>query len=579
MRADRSRPFVTLAVIAMLGAALACSDDDDPIAPPTPPGAPSNLDAAAIAATKASLTFTGVSEATSYIVQRATGAGAFVAVDTIAATTFEDTGLQASTNYRYRVVSMTGQTPGELSSEVEITTAPTGVVGAATLTGNITSNRRLRADTLYVLSGFVKVLDGATLTIDAGTRIVGDLKVPGSALFVTRGARIEANGAAAQPIVFTSRRAVGSRKPGDWGGLLIIGRASVNRTGTTILEGSNATINGVPQTGIDYAGGTLDADNSGTLRYVRVEFAGFGVAPNAELNSFTFAAVGSGTTLEYLQSMAGLDDSFEWFGGTVDAKYLVSYESGDDHFDAAEGYRGRNQFMIAMQSTQLPPLSGTGQLASDPQGFEIDGCGSSTGCPAPAGASQQSATPYTMPVFANFTMIGTGGLTTSGDNGGHGAVIRVGTGGTFINGVIARWPRSGISVRDTTTFNRESVDSLIVSHLVLAENTAANFHTSTAGFTATDVRTRLDASTMTEHGGTAASLFIALPAIGAAPTTGTIDWTPAAASPAASGGMAAFTGHIAARAGTFVTPTAYRGAADPAGTNKWWTGWTVYTRS
>ena len=578
MRTDRFRPFATLTAIALLGATLACGDDD-PVAPPTPPGAPANLDVVATAATKASGSFTGVSDATSYIVQRAAGNGAFVAIDTIATTTFEDTDLQASTNYRYRIVSMTGQTPGEVSPEIEITTAPAGVVGTAILTGDITANRRLRSDTLYVLSGFVKVLDGATLTIDPGTRIVGDLKVSGSALFIMRGARIEANGTATQPIVFTSRRAVGTRKPGDWGGLLIIGRASVNRTGTTILEGSNATISGVPQSGIDYAGGTLDDDSSGILRYVRVEFAGFGVAPNAELNSFTFAAVGSGTTIEYLQSMAGLDDSFEWFGGTVNAKYLVSYESGDDHFDAAEGYRGRNQFMIAMQSTQLAPASGTGQLASDPQGFEIDGCGSATGCPAPAGASQQSATPYTMPVFANFTMIGTGELAVSGDNGGHGAVIRVGTGGTFINGVIARWPRSGISVRDTTTFNRESADSLIVSHLVLAENTAANFHTSTTGFTATDVRSRLDASTMSEHAGNAASLFAALPAVGVAPTTATIDWTPSAGSPAATGGLAAFGGLVAERAGTFVTPTAYRGAADPAGANKWWTGWTVYTRN
>ena len=578
MRADRRHLMYMLTAAAFVGATTACGDDD-PMAPPTPPAAASDLDIAATSASRAQLSFTGVTGATSYIVQRATGSGGFVAVDTIPGTTFEDTGLQASTNYRYRIVSMTDRTPGEASTEFEITTAPTGVVGTAMLSGNITASRRLRADTMYVLSGFVKVLDGATLTIDPGTRIVGDLKVPGSALFIMRGARIEAAGTAAQPIVFTSRRAVGSRKPGDWGGLLLIGRASVNRTSPTILEGSNATISGVVQQGIDYAGGTQDTDNSGTLRYVRVEFAGFGVAANAELNSFTFAALGSGTTIEYVQSMAGLDDSFEWFGGTVNGKYLVSYESGDDHFDAAEGYRGKNQFMIAMQSTQIEPLSGTGSLALDPQGFEIDGCGSATGCPAPAGASQQSATPYTMPVFANFTMIGTGALATSGDNGGHGAVIRVGTGGTFINGIVARWPRSGMSVRDTTTFNRESADSLIVSHIVLAENAAANFHTSTAGFNADSVRNRLGMTTMTEHAGTAASLFTALPGIGAVPTTGTIDWTPAAGSPAATGGLAAFTGFIAQRAGSFIVPTAYRGAADPAGTNKWWTGWTVYTRN
>ena len=104
------------------------------------------------------------------------------------------------------------------------------------------------------------------------------------------------------------------------------------------------------------------------MRYTRVEFAGFAVAAAQELNSFTFAAVGSGTTLENLQSVMGLDDSFEWFGGTVNGRYLVSYESGDDHFDAAEGYRGKNQFLIAFQSTRGDPAG------VDPQGFEVDGC-------------------------------------------------------------------------------------------------------------------------------------------------------------------------------------------------------------
>src|SRR5688500_5725814 len=196
MRVDSRRFVAVLTAIAMLGSTAACGDDD-PVAPPTPPGAPSNLDVAATAATKVQLSFTGVADATSYIVQRALGTGAFAAVDTITGTTFEDTGLQAATNYRYRIVSMTGRTPGDFSTEMEITTAPVGVVGAVVLSGDITTNRRLRSDTLYVLSGFVKVLNGATLTIDAGTRIVGDLKVPGSALFITRGAKIEAAGTAA----------------------------------------------------------------------------------------------------------------------------------------------------------------------------------------------------------------------------------------------------------------------------------------------------------------------------------------------------------------------------------------------
>jgi hypothetical protein len=159
---------------------------------------------------------------------------------------------------------------------------------------------------------------------------------------------------------------VNSRKPGDWGGLVIIGNGIINRTGTVELEGT-----GTPEQNytVTYHGGSDNDDNSGTLQYVRVEFAGFGVAPDQELNSFTFAAVGRGTTIDHLQSLAGLDDSFEWFGGAVDGKFLVSYESGDDHFDAAEGYVGRNQYLIGFQSTVLEQRAGAGQLSRDPQGF------------------------------------------------------------------------------------------------------------------------------------------------------------------------------------------------------------------
>ena len=171
------------------------------------------------------------------------------------------------------------------------------------------------------------------------------------------------------PIVFTSQRSVGARSPGDWGGLIIVGNARNNRTGNIIVEGSDGSVVGANSAGVVYTGGSNDDDNSGTLRYVRVEFGGYATLTDAELNSFTFAAVGRGTTLEYLQSMAGLDDSFEWFGGTVNGKYLVSYESGDDHFDGSEGYRGMNQFLIALQTTYLTPRPGAGAVSTDPQGF------------------------------------------------------------------------------------------------------------------------------------------------------------------------------------------------------------------
>src|SRR5690606_6565612 len=143
-------------------------------------------------------------------------------------------------------------------------------------------------------------------------------------------------------IVFTSERPVGQRRPGDWGGVIIVGNARLNRGSPVILEGTGT---GADNPAVDYSGGTNDDDDSGELKYVRIEFSGYATAPDAELNSLTLAAVGSGTRLSYIQTLAGLDDSFEWFGGTVDGKYLVSYESGDDHFDASEGYRGRNQYL------------------------------------------------------------------------------------------------------------------------------------------------------------------------------------------------------------------------------------------
>jgi hypothetical protein len=465
------------------------------------------------------------------------------------------------------------------------TSTPTG---SATLSGTIASNRTLSADTTYVLRGFVYVANGATLTINPGTKLVGDTTALGSALFILRGARIVANGTAAQPIVFTSQRSAGNRAPGDWGGLILVGNARNNRSGSIIIEGSNGSVVGADPNGIVYTGGANDADNSGTLRYVRVEFAGYATVPDNELNSFTFAAVGRGTTLEYLQSVAGLDDSFEWFGGTVDGKYLVSYEAGDDHFDTSEGYSGRNQFLIAYQSTFLTPRAGAGAISADPQGFEVDGCNGG-GCTAPAGANAQSSGRddglYTMNLFANFTIIGVGATQTTPTNGGVGMVLRRGTGGYYVNGVVARWPRQAISLRDSTSNNRFAVDSLIARNLYLADNglqnsgvmfdpTGTNFGQEVA-FTGRNSNIAVAAGTVS-----AASLFTALPA-GSATTSGAdFDWSPSASSPIATGGLSTFGAdpRIAARGGSFITATAYRGAAAPGGA-KWWQGWTAYARN
>jgi hypothetical protein len=562
------------ALIAASALALtaACSDGDDPVDVIQAPAAPTGLTVSASGTSGARVTWAAVSDADGYVVERATGAaGTFASIATPAAgaTSYDDAGLAASTTYRYRVFAVRGTARSAASSEA--TYAP-GTSGPRmrVVTGNITANQSWTADTTYVVSGFVKVVEPARLTIAAGTRIVGDSAVAGSALFILQGAQIDARGTAAQPIVFTSQRAVGVRQPGDWGGLVIVGRGVINRSGRVLVEGTTQSTTSE----VNYGGGTSNGDDSGTLQYVRVEFAGYPVLPNAELNSFTFAAVGSGTTVDHLQAMAGLDDSFEWFGGSVDGRYLVSYEAGDDHFDWTEGYNGRNQFMIALQTYKPTPRAGAGFASQDPRGFEGDGCETTK-----AGCGDFNTKPYSMPVFANFTAIGTGPNVFAGISAANtsGSTIRRGSGGVLINGVIARWQGIGLNVVDAETNQRRLDDSLFVSNNVFASNGGGNFNATGTGFgQLTNFPTNDDSPA------DPTTFFAGLPAAGATPTLGALDWTPSTGSVLRTGGLTTLPAKVAARVtGYFANSfqaTAFRGAADPAGT-KWWAGWTSYARN
>lgn len=434
--------------------------------------------------------------------------------------------------------------------------------GDATITTDITANRTFYADTTYTLSGFIKVANGATLTIQPGTKIIGDFDVPGSSLFVLRGSKISAIGTAENPIVFTSERSSG-REAGDWGGLIIVGNGIVNRADPTILEGTGT---GASNPQVNYAGGASNTDDSGELRYVRVEFAGYATAQDQELNSFTFAAVGSGTRLSYLEALYGLDDAFEWFGGAVDAKYLVSYETGDDHFDASEGYSGRNQFLIAFQSVRPDARPAAGSASTDPQGIENDGCNGAN-C-----LNGQNSLPRTSPIFANFTLVGTGAGVVDATSGGVGVMLRRGTAGVYVNGIVARWPRAALSLRDQTTLDRIGDGSLVIRNLYLAEN-GPTFQAASGTTVQGTVDVAANAIEVAGAGTTATSIFTSLPA---APTSaGNLDWALAANVAPRTGGTGAFTGALATQAGTYVTGTSYRGAADPAGV-KWWSGWTNY---
>jgi hypothetical protein len=547
-----------LATALLVGTALvgACGDDDDGNGP-SGPDVPANVAAVATSATSVDVTWDAVDGATSYVVQRATGAsgGSFANVGTPAVTAFTDATAAAASTYRYRVAAVEGSNQGSYSNPVEVTTPGAGPV---VIDEDITADMTLTAGNEYVISGFIHVANGAKLTIEPGTTIRGDFDVLGSSLFILRGATIDAQGTDVAPIVFTSERAAGSRQAGDWGGLILVGNGIINRNDPVILEGTDTGPENPP---VNYAGGIDNTDDSGILRYVRIEFAGYGPAPDTELNGLTLAAVGSGTEIDFIQVLNGLDDSFEWFGGAVDAKHLVSYESGDDHFDMSEGYVGRLQYLIGFQSKVVTPRPGAGNVSADPQGIENDGC---NGANCIAGQASQ---PYTVPLVANFTLVGPADGVFAANNGGYGMVLRRGTGGYYVNGLVARWEKAAYSLRDAETANRITDGLFIMSNIVDAE-VGAQFHAGQTGGTFDPGTFNLTASALA-----ATATFTALPADPAAAAD--FNFIPLGASEATAGGMNPFTGNILTKAGAFVTATSYRGAVDPAGP-QWYSGWTNY---
>lgn len=564
MRVPSSPSAWSLATLSLL---VAGCGSDSPTTPPTPPPtsltAPANVVATATSPTAVQVSFGLVTGTSTYVIERAQGTtGAFTSAGTTTTSPFADAGLTSQTLYRYRVAAQAGTAQSPFSSEATVTTPSSGPT-IVPVTQDITANTTWTANNVYLLQGFIHVTNGATLTIEPGTVIQGDFNTLGSSLFVLRGARIVANGTAAAPIVFTSSRPAGQRQAGDWGGLIVIGNGIINRADPIILEGSGTnTNNNVP---VVYSGGTDNTDNSGTLRFVRVEFAGFGPAPDTELNSFTFAAVGSGTTFDHLESLNGLDDAYEFFGGAVNATHLVSYNSGDDHFDMSEGYVGRLQFLIAYQSRTVIPRPTAGNISSDPQGIENDGCNGSN-C-----TNGQDSAPLTIPLVANFTLVGPPASVTS-SSGQIGMMLRRGTGGFYVNGVVARWSRASVSLRDQTTLNREAAGDLVLRNILFAESPVI-FQAQTGSTVQGSVN--LAANALEDQtANPAAPLFTLLPAGEPSGVTG-LDWTPASGSAIATGGLNTFSGAIATKAGTFVTPTSYRGAADPSGA-KWWQGWTNF---
>ncbi len=240
--------------------------------------------------------------------------------------------------------------------------------GVEELTGDISSSRTLTADKKYLLKGFVYVTNGATLTIEPGTVIMGDKATKGS-LVVTRGAKINAVGTATKPIVFTSALAAGARAAGDWGGVILLGKAPINPSGgeAKIEGGLTATAGGDEKIYFGF-GGTDANDNSGTMKYVRIEFAGIAFSPDNEINGLTMGGVGAGTTISYVQVYRSGDDAYEWFGGTIAGDHLVATYSWDDDFDTDFGFSGHVQFSVSQRAAAIADVSGSNGFESDNDG-------------------------------------------------------------------------------------------------------------------------------------------------------------------------------------------------------------------
>ncbi len=252
----------------------------------------------------------------------------------------------------------------------------------------ITTNYTLSGTKKYLLQGLVYVTNNATLTINAGCLIKGDFNVANSSLVITRGAKLNAKGLSTKPIIFTSAKPAGSRGKGDWGGVILLGKAHYNGAG-----GQNF-IEGIAQSpNTQYGGGANpdDNDNSGVMQYVRIEFGGYIFAQNQEINGLTLGAVGRGTTISHIQVSYANDDAFEWFGGSVNCKYLVSYRNLDDNWDTDNGYNGSVQFCLGLRDPQISD----NPAVSTSEGYESDNDASGT-----------NAKPFTSALFCNITDIG-----------------------------------------------------------------------------------------------------------------------------------------------------------------------------
>jgi hypothetical protein len=324
---------------------------------------------------------------------------------------------------------------------------PINVPTTTTLTGNINTTTTLTSDKVWTLKGYVYVTDGAKLIIQPGTTIVSDVAEKG-ALCIERGSQIIAEGTPTKPIVFTSGRPEGQRSPGDWGGIVILGRAKTNRSSEPTIEGG---------IGRPY-GGTNDSDNSGVMRYVRIEYAGIAALPNSEINALTLGGVGNGTILENIQTIYANDDAFEFFGGNVNGKNLYAFATADDDFDFDFGYTGTITNGVAKRDPQFVDSGDAGN------GVECDNDGTGS-----------AAQPYTHPKLFNMILVGPN-VSTSLSNHNLGLRFRRSTQFTMKNSIVWGWMKGGLSLEsnETAQFVKDGV-SIFENNSVGTFNPTLNF--------------------------------------------------------------------------------------------------------
>ena len=434
-------------------------------------------------------------------------------------------------------------------AKVTLSAIDSTTLNSASITGNVTLNR----STTYYLKGFNYVQNGGVLIIEAGTKIFGDYNTKGT-LIIQRGGKIYANGNANDPILFTSQKPAGQRAAGDWGGIIILGRSGIN----TASGADSAEIEGFgPGLGPIYGGQPrIDNDSSGVFRYVRIEFPGInltGISGN-EINGLTMGGVGSRTVIEYVQVSYSGDDSYEWFGGTVNCRHLIAFKGLDDDWDTDNGFRGKIQFGLSVRDSGLVDISTS-------NGFESD---NNVNTPTNFNG------PRTKPIFSNMTVIGpyaqsNWSLSSLWGRGGH---LRRNTLMSAYNSIIMAW-KVGLRVDGSGVGNAANGDTLQIRNTILAGNVRLADSTGTGSFSPQQwLQTPAYANTIfTENSSVQLTApFNIYPDV-PLPANNVSNWIPLSGSPALSGA-------------SFSNPNlsgfenvSYRGAF---GTDNWTANWTQF---